>query len=332
MGRFHERMTVLSERCLMYALGSFPLKCPVPASQKAFLDTPWNEGRYWHDARWSDDPTRQSDGSGLFKFGRNVAIDGCVNYIGPWNTNPGLLCNGHYGTMQFFHSMASLEPGQTVAEAPDPSFETTADKIIGWTAFAFGVATGAPGPEKPFCEAARAYPAAGPALAPATFPECGKWAVRQFFGFRCSKPFTSKGCNVAVADADIPRVATGALLHMIQDSYSRSHTGRGEPRLPAKGDGSFEKPQVRCRAVNVFYRYTLAQKKVHGAYDQAPEFLPECNVRDAMDPITAGARMIWLVENRCDASWAKDLIREGVIGNHPTRIPADAAACRVAIA
>lgn len=324
-GRYHERFTVWAERCLASQYG-FPLKCRVPSSAREFTSIPYREGRHWFDSRWSDDPTRQSQSLGVFKFLRNVGLDHCVKYIGAFNAFPGLLCNGHYGTMQFFHSMASLQNGETVADARAESLDETRDKILKWTSFAFQVANGSMNLSSSYCGTVRQFGAAGAALAPPSFPFCDTWQVRTFFGFSCSNPLNSKTCDANVPDAEVRRAATGALLHMIQDSYSRSHTGRGEtlPLGPYVPPG----PQVRCEPITAFYRYTLEQKDVHGTADKAPSFSAECTKPDNMDPITASARMIWLVDNHCDESWARLLVAEAVMGNRRAPVPADVEICR----
>jgi hypothetical protein len=264
----------------------------------------------------------------VVKFLLNVGIDKCVNYIGEFNDFPGVLCSGHYGTMQFLHAQASLAPGETVRNAKPEPFDVTRQKMVGWTEFAFKVATGALPTGDPYCASVREFGVAGAALAPQSFPYCGNWTVGSLFGFKCDHPLTSSTCSRDVPEAEIRRAATGALLHMIQDSYSRSHTGRGEslPVGPYKNPG----PQVRCQPVQEFYRYTLEQKKAHSKADKVPTFLPECTRSDTMDPITASARIIWLVDNGCDASWAKDVVAEGVIGNRNTAPPTSVAECRVA--
>lgn len=322
-GRYHERMTVLAERCLRGGEG-YPIKCPIPASRQAFTSVPFKEGKYWFASRWSDDPTRQTSSTGAIKFLWNVGFDRCVKYIGDFNDFPGVLCNGHYGTMQFLHSMASVQPGETVDNAQAETFDQTSDKLLGWTEFAFRIATGALPVSTPYCPAVRQFGRAGDALAAPDFPYCNRWRVGTLFAFTCSDIFNSDTCSENLSDDAIRLAATGALLHMIQDSYSRSHTGRGED-IPF---GPYAAAEVRCAPVTSFYRYTRAQKKEHGSADRAPEFLADCS--SGMDPITASARMIWLVENRCDPAWARELVSVGVVANRQTAIPASVEQCRSA--
>jgi hypothetical protein len=325
-------MTVLAERCL--ATSQIPTKCALPSSRRAFKAVPYREGRFWSASRWSDDPTRQSTSPGLFKFLVNVGIDNCAGYINDVNDYPGVLCNGHYGTMQFLHSMASVAPGETVDSAAPEPFEETREKVLGWTEFAYGIATDVPLTD-PYCASVRKLGAAGTALAPARFPYCGQWSAGSLFGFRCGHPLTSTTCETDIPEGEIRRAAMGALLHMIQDSYSRSHTGRGEdiPLGPYKDpNGRVPAAQVRCQPIQAFYRYTMKQKKAHGVADKAPEFSSDCAGAAVMDPITAGARMIWLVDNKCDASWARNLIAEGVIAGRPAPIPRNAPACQAPVA
>jgi hypothetical protein len=289
-GRWHERMTVLAERCLP-ADGAFPIKCPLPASQKAFMAGSWMEGRYWKASRWSDDPTRQTSSAGLGKFLINVGINRCINYIGPFNDFPGLLCNGHYGTMQFLHSMGSVNPGETVSGATGESAELTIRKMGDWADLSYRVASTPGLAAQPYCPIVRAYDAAGSALGPKRFPFCNSWTVDTLYGFRCSNPLNSKSCKPYVGEAEVRRAAVGALLHMVQDSYSRSHAGRNEKLTY----GPYDAAEVRCRPITAFYRYDLRQAKSHADADGAPGFASECSDPKAMDPITASARIIWLV-------------------------------------
>lgn len=320
-GRFHERFTVLAERCLPVD-GSFPLKCAVPASRKAFTDTPWHEGEYWRASRWPDDPTRQTSSTGLFKFLGTVGMDQCIRYVGPFNDFPGLTCNSHYGTLQFFHSMASIQPGETVAGGALEPAKQTVGKMLDWAGFSAEVAMGRLGNQN-YCVTVRALPFAGNSLAPPSFPYCDSWTVATFYGFTCRHLLNSKKCPAELPDAEIRRAATGALLHMVQDSYSRSHAGRGE-QIP---DGPYDRAEVRCQAISSFYRYDRKQKENHGDADRAPSFATDCASAAVMDPITASARIIWFVRNGCDSTWVQDLVFWGVIRNSPTAIPQDSEAC-----
>jgi hypothetical protein len=319
-GRSHEKITAAAVDCLKNTSG-YPEKCPLPTAENS-LDKQQERGRrYRKDVRWPDDPTRQTSGPGLAKFLVNVGADNCLQYVGTQRF-AGLLCNSHYGSLQFLHAMAS---GTTNAEglpSTEP-IESTRNKMLEWTRLAFDVSTGTIPASAPFCDTVRRYGAAGEALAPEGFAFCGSWSIASLFGQRCSNPFMSTTCRQNNNPEKIRRTALGAVLHMIQDSYSRSHAGRNE-HLPT---GPYEKAEVRCEAVTAFYSYSLEQKVNHADADMTPAFALSCASPAATDPITASARMIWLSENGCDSSWAVDLVAQGVLANRSTATPS-AEECR----
>ena len=300
-----------------------PDKCTLPTAEHPLRDQREHGRPYRKETRWPDDPTRQSSSAGLIKFLANVGADRCLRYVGQ-ERFAGLLCNSHYGDLQFFHSMASTATG-----ASDPStepFEETRAKMLGWTALAYGVATGQLSGNAPFCPTVRAFGAAGAALAPERFAFCGTWTIASLFGQTCRNPLNSRTCRQNNDAEAIRRTAIGAMLHMIQDSYSRSHAGRGEDAP----NGPYERAEVRCAPITAFYRYSVEQKQNHPAADLEPVFATSCSTGGSLDPITPSARMIWLVDHRCHVSWAVDLIDRGVIANRATRLPAPEE-CRAAV-
>lgn len=284
-GAVHERITRLAERCA--ALDPMPERCPLPTTSRELDKVDWAAGNYWYAVRWPDDPTRQGNMFGGVKFGINVGLGRCDHYLKPGKPFAGVLCNSHYGALQFLHAMSS-KPGETPAE--------TRALVAAWARFAFGVASGRIMGTAPFCATVRAQgePLAA-ALAPPEFPFCkdGRspaWKVRTLFVLRCRNPFSSQICSEAIGD-DADRYAklnaTGALLHLIQDSYSRSHTGRGivKPKGPYSA-------RIDCLPVSAFYLYR-DNKKLHGAADRLPTFSDDCRREGAIiDPVTASARML----------------------------------------
>ncbi|MEN2787964.1 hypothetical protein ACFOKI_16425 [Sphingomonas qilianensis] len=315
-GKPHERMTAAAIDCL--ARGQvYPIKCTLPTAATPLRKQPLHGRKYLRETRWPDDPTRQSSTTGLLKFLANVGADRCLNYVGR-EFFAGLMCNSHYGTLQFFHAMSP--------SAGSEAFEPTRTMMLEWTALAFRVSTGEVKSSAPFCTTARQYGAAGDALAPAAFPFCDRWTVASLFGQTCSFIFNSTSCTQNNSEDRIRRAALGALLHMIQDSFSRSHVGRGES-MP---NGPFDQAVVRCQPVKVFYHYSLEQKTNHPNADLEPAFDQSCDSEGSVDPITASARMIWLAEHRCDAYWAVDLMSVGVVDSRPTRAP-DVRQCRTPI-
>lgn len=108
-----------------------------------------------------------------------------------------LLYRSHYGDLQFFHAMA--------ANNRVPAAQTQA-KMKMWAQFLWGVALKQIPVDKPIrnleFDALRAY-----------FPS----------GLTATNLFTT---GIVSARARLDRVALGVLLHMVQDSFSRSHAER----------------------------------------------------------------------------------------------------------
>lgn len=314
----HERLTAHAERCLAASAGRMPQRCALPADAKAFADVDLDASIYAGAVRWPDDPTRQISATGIGKFLVNLGAERCKKYVEPGKPFGGLLCNSHYGKLQFLHAMRS--------SADEPA-EETRTKILAWTRTLFEVATGRGVDETTgYCAYFHGRPELSDALAPAGFPFCddrtdprsGKtfkaWRVHTLFTLECRNPFSSARCTEIVGErgADLARKrAAGALLHLIQDSFSQSHTARG---------GNFPlgpyAARVVCQPVRAFYDYGK-NSSVHSAGDKAPAFdLVECAREGGavLDPITASAQMLWLIEQRADPHAAVKLIDDRVLG------------------
>ena len=126
----HERLTALAERCLTAAAGALPSHCPLPRTAAEFAATDIGGSVYADAVRWPDDPTRQISATGLGKIAVNLGAERCKKHVGPGKPFGGLMCNSHYGALQFLHAMRP-----TAGEAPS---ETRA-KILGWTRAAFAL-------------------------------------------------------------------------------------------------------------------------------------------------------------------------------------------------
>lgn len=87
--------------------------------------------------------------------------------------------------------------------------------------------------------------------------------------------------------------ARGALLHLIQDSYSQSHVARGkEPSA-----GGFE-PLVECTYPREYYDYSQQDSGEHNKADKAPRLGESCVAgAQADDVVTATAVVIWMLKN-----------------------------------
>lgn len=305
-GRVHERITRLAEIC--NAMRPLPRRCPLPADKKAFDEVDWKASQYWHAVRWPDDPTDQAKSAGAIKFGLNAGLGNCRRYVEKADF-AGIMCSGHYGSFQFIHAMASTA---------DETTDTTRNLILGWAKFTFRVATGRIGTQDDYCATVRAQdPSLAKALAPVDFPFCSSpgspgWQVRSLFAFRCHGLFGSGKCDPDLdhADALARENAIGALLHLIQDSYSQSHTGRSE----LKPTGPYQ-ARIDCLPVQQFYDYNM-NHKAHSKADKLPEIAETCRTDGAIiDPVTATARMLrYLAQGADGEAAAMTMLDKEVLG------------------
>lgn len=149
-----------------------------------------------------------------------------------------LINRVHFGDLQFLHSMASRD-----GEAP----EFTLRRIMMWAEFTYRVALGE---FKRDTELRRT----GIAGMETLFGNKG-WTVQQLF---------TMGDTTYRGKKDFGDLAFGSLLHMIQDSFSLSHTDRDEPT-----GGYCEKaPEILKpgRILN-FHAYGQQDSKKHGEKD-----------------------------------------------------------------
>jgi hypothetical protein len=127
-----------------------------------------------------------------------------------------LLYRVHFGDMQFLHSMASWdgEPAQQ-----------TKDRIMMWAEFAFRLATADIGHDVELRHTGVA----------------GMEKVFQNYAWTAERLFTADDTTFRTPER-IREMAFGSLLHMIQDSFSRSHVAR-EAGNGAKCEESPEHPK-----------------------------------------------------------------------------------------
>lgn len=302
-GPIHERITRLAELC--YLAHQETGRCP-NLTARALKNTDWDKGTYSEAVRWPDDPGDQVNVHGAVRFALDVGLGRCIDKLAPGKPWAGLMCNSHFGRFQFFHAMASA-PGE------DPV--RTRALILAWARTAFRIATGKIAADADFCRTMRAEgePMAS-IFAPADFPYCGDgkdpaWQIRSLFTQRCHNPKSSTDCDFAPAaraDALTRRNAIGALLHVIEDSYSRSHTLRD----PVTSRDPYSPPTITCAPVRSFYLYA-DNKKDHAKADALPDFAPNCDGSSPiLDPVTASARMLRFVETGDEEGLIRMLNRE----------------------
>jgi hypothetical protein len=327
----HESITKLAEQCLRPGQTERPTGCWTSASAIAALSRSEAGEAYsptQKASRWPDDPTRQSSLHTYPKLGLALKY-GCKDLAkdGENIENLGLLCSSHYGRLQFMHAMAG---------PLDPTAEDTHRRILEWARFAYRVASKRQSLDENYCKAIDKQPAAlKAALQMSDRSFCGKrtrmlfwsyapWTVRTFFVLRCSGPFQSRWCSEDVsaeADENARLAATGALLHLVQDSFSQAHAHRSAG-APVPEQGPFTS-KVVCRFPTDYFDYGVQtanqSEKIHGASDKPPATIdPSCkNKAQTDDVVTASAAILWhLRENKSDDAFIEYLV-DRVFGPRP---------------
>ena len=308
----HETITQLAEECLAAAPAG-PIDCrsylPRIASESTRHQREPSTSLVYA-TRWPDDPTRMLDSArSAPKFGVTLFRD-CGPYIGSGQRidQAGMLCSSHYGRLSFLHAMQQPGMGETPAQ--------TRELMLAGASFAFDVATDDAVRTANYCQAVAALPSARlrDALTLADEGKCERrrkrflfiptgwyepWTVQTMFAFECRNPIGSGRCGEGTGDLGRDRAvsaATGAILHMIQDSFSQSHVYRAPTAAGADEDGPFQ-PRIVCQAPQAFFDYNVqmaAGSKVHSAADSDPEIDSSCTEagRAVDDPITATANAI----------------------------------------
>ena len=304
----HEAFTLLAEQCLRAANGQQPRDCLAYSAQVSRWTDRRPDSSYSADqraVRWADDPLRQlSSASGVFRYGRLMSSS-CPDIVRQTSAidRMSLVCASHFGPLQFFHAMASANsetPAQTRA------------RILDWADLAYRIATGAVPLSANICDYFRRNPSdisasfSFEAQAPCTPGDEREWTLAVLFGQRCDSARSNDDCE-RLGEAAAMEAARGALLHVIQDSYSQSHAVRGRP--PTAG----YQPRVVCRLPTGFYNY-LGQDG-HGRADSRPEFDQTCGPgAEADDVITASAMALHFLERRAPPAQFSCYLQARVFG------------------
>jgi len=193
------------------------------------------------------------------------------------DTQYALEYRSHYGDLQFLHAMAS--DGDTA--------EQTRSNVLSWAQFAYGVATGNIKPSLTLGQLQDHFPFTkkfqGAKMS---------WTVRQLF--TNVGDFKRMYADVTVDDSGIADIATGALLHTLEDSFSRAHVTRLET---TDSDES-------ANAITRWNNYSKQDPKCHQSADRPPEWLDS-------DDIGKQAVVRWSAEllRRIDARqpWSPDV-------------------------
>ena len=291
----HEAFTLLAERCRTEAGAAQPRDCLRYSDEVSRWTGRRAESTYdplQLAVRWPDDPLRQlSSAAGVLRYGRSMSSS-CPRIVRETATidRMSLTCASHFGPLQFFHAMAS---------ADRESADQTRARILDWSDLLYRLALGRVPLSTNICAYFRANPSDispsftfdDPAICTPGDPQ--EWTIAAFFGQQCDSPTNTANCDRVGAER-VTAAIRGALLHVIQDSYSQSHAARGRPLAT----GGY-RPRVVCRLPSSFYNY-LGQAG-HGDADAVPEFDQTCGAgAEADDVITASAMALYFLNRQAD--------------------------------
>jgi hypothetical protein len=231
--------------------------------------------------------------------------------------------------LQFLHAQASREDRAEASEHGGGKTALTRRLILAWARFAYRAATDKSFRDTNYCDALKASDTDETLRARLAFSDetwCQRrrktfwgiplfghyepWTVKTLFSLQCSNPIQEKRCwerSGRHGDDTARMAAIGALLHLVQDSFSQSHVARVPVGGAARGPrGPFE-PWVVCSRPSAYYDYeeqNLAEpddegnvvEDPHAKADFAPRLDPNCKDpknRAADDVITASAAVLY---------------------------------------
>lgn len=307
----HEAMTAIAEDCLEQYAGAEPYDCSGYYAEHlpyyAALD--YSGALYLRpiSSRWPDDPQRMLRGAGVIRFALGYLSCDSRNRDRQGIDRVGLLCSIHGGQLSFAHAMRSQ-----VDESHDETFAA----ILDWAGFTYQVARGEVAYDSSFCTylEARGGPASAALLD--DFGSCGEgenrtggWTIASLFVQHCSALLG--GCREPFGDEarrETRAAALGALLHLIQDSFAESHVRRRDAGEPLSA-------RITCLPVLEFH--ALADQQSHTEGDRLPSIDQGCAdpaARLVDDPITATAKVLWMLEQRHPTEAVQIYLRTRVFG------------------
>ena len=167
------------------------------------------------------------------------------------------LYRSHFGDMQFMHAMAAR--GETLAQSQA--------RVLVWAKFAYQVAGGEIAPEMRIGALSEFAAILGGFEAV---------SVAEFFEIRGG-----------TSPERIRRIALGALLHTIQDSFAEGHAER-EPT-----------GAERFGAISAFRDFTCQSEEKHGAADRAAHYAWfGAAAHEEKSPVTLGAQVLDMLERK----------------------------------
>jgi hypothetical protein len=290
LDQVHETITRAAVDCAARTPTSVPAGCALDrADLKARAGN--NNSAYKEAVRWADNPLRQNNPLSGGHAVLNSKSGRCIRLLKRYADNiqnAGLPCRTHFGDLQFWHAMRS-SPTETTA--------VTRAKILSWARFNYRVARGIVTADSDFCQQFKGDPTFDSAMVPPNFAYCtgsaDPWTVGEFYTFSC--PTNPINCNPNPNPALVKKVAIGAILHMIQDSYSQTHALRTDS--PVRNRKQKLVARVECGKPRSYEHYNKKTSKAHSQADDWPDLGACTEGAEADDVITASARAIYHVTN-----------------------------------
>lgn len=284
---------------------------------------------------WPDDPTRMHRNPTREVRAAVNHFHVCTKLQDQYLSCANRYCMSHFGNLQFFHSMVpaapwceEARPGSPTCELAGKPIEEGLEQWVKWlvrlakgetqaTDHLFTVEKGFPQQvfDQQYCNRE------GGILWWKTLPMYpNSMRIEELLYTNCDAVGAGKCLVVPPTDhkaRKTQRLAVGALLHMIQDSYAQGHTQRRPADVRHAGSAF-----VACSPVERFHDYRAQVKdkiasEAHKSADKYPAWDASCMAVDRLidDPVTAGANLIVMLrEPKTQDQQIWDYLRLRVFG------------------
>lgn len=251
------------------------------------------------------------------------------------NITGGLFCSSHFGVLQFFHAMASeemmlfdMQKGRFKTAEYTESYADSLAKIIAWAQLNARISVDSN------------YEVLNEPLYPyfdnlskddPVFPIGKYFAIKKEYNYEHRQPFLeslnaatglpyqikfiyNNQCSnilgytncTTVTDEEARLAALGSLFHLIQDSFSSSHTYRGVFEANESVHA-----RIECLPIRQYSTYKGQDVDKHGQADAGNVSIAEscfAENRIVHDPVLAGAITLWYLTNENNSRDHADLV------------------------
>ncbi|WP_285412930.1 hypothetical protein [Variovorax sp. efr-133-TYG-130] len=263
---------------------------------------------------WNDDPSMYLWGSsddfrhGIKNVQKVFAKKKYATYEGSTDECPvpikeHLPQHSHFGNLQHLHFMSTKKRTEPAAVKLD---DVTANALV-WLEFAYDVATGKTKPNDAI-NADQEVRLHLPSIAKNVCADPRNIVVRSLF----TKPDGKEPEKLAVRDSITPDVALGSMLHILQDSFSPSHTCR----VAVSSGGT-----APLAALYDVRNYVEQDHKLHAKQDVTPAWFKKLlrtgNHTYSNDPVTVGTWLIQAVDEKKPWQDVRDHLMKTIFAKAP---------------